>query len=155
MTVGDRLLSGGYTVDYAADGKSAFDKAMLLPFDLIILDLLLPGRSGFSVCRDIREAGLITPILALTALTQTADKVKGLRMGADDYVTKPFEMQELMARVDALLRRAPNKGNNIRDKSELKSYYLACGERNEHQAKDTSASHRLLCQSRELHEVHG
>src|SRR5260370_13027188 len=109
MTVGDRLRNEGYLVDYAADGDEAFDKATLHPFDLIILDLMLPRRDGMTVCRDIRQAGLITPILMLTARGQTADKVAGLRTGADDYVTKPFNMQELVARVEALLRRVPTR----------------------------------------------
>jgi two-component system alkaline phosphatase synthesis response regulator PhoP len=109
MTVGDRLKKDGYVVDYAANGDEAFDKATRLPFDLIILDIMLPRRDGFTVCRDIREAGLITPVLMLTARTQTSDKVSGLKIGADDYVTKPFDMQELMARVEALLRRAPSR----------------------------------------------
>ena len=99
--------SEGYAVEYAANGDEGFEKATQLPFDLIILDVMLPKRSGFVVCRDIREAGLITPILMLTARGQTSDKVNGLKIGADDYVTKPFNMQELMARVEALLRRAP------------------------------------------------
>src|SRR6202050_1348124 len=98
MTVGDRLRKAGYGVDYAANGDEAFDKATRLPFDLIILDIMLPRRDGFTVCRDVRQAGLITPILMLTARTQTSDKVSGLKIGADDYVTKPFDMQELMAR---------------------------------------------------------
>jgi two-component system alkaline phosphatase synthesis response regulator PhoP len=109
MTLGDRLRSGGYTVDCAADGDEGFQKATLLPFDLIVLDVMLPKKNGFTVCREIRQAGLITPVLMLTALGQTSDKVAGLKIGADDYVTKPFNMQELMARVEALLRRAPNK----------------------------------------------
>ena len=109
LTLGDRLRNEGYVVEYAADGDEGFEKATLLPFDLILLDVMLPRRNGFIVCRDIREAGLITPILMLTARGQTADKVTGLKIGADDYVTKPFDMQELMARVEALLRRAPNK----------------------------------------------
>jgi two-component system alkaline phosphatase synthesis response regulator PhoP len=109
MTVGDRLRKEGYTVEYATNGDEAFEKATLLPLDLIILDIMLPRRDGFAVCRDIRQAGLITPILMLTARGQTADKVIGLKIGADDYVTKPFDMQELMARVEALLRRAPSR----------------------------------------------
>jgi len=107
MTVGDRLRSEGYAVECAANGDEGFEKATQLPFDLIILDVMLPKRSGFVVCQNIREAGLITPILMLTARGQTSDKVNGLKIGADDYVTKPFNMQELMARVEALLRRAP------------------------------------------------
>ena len=107
MTVGDRLQNEGYQMDYAADGDEGLLKATTLPFDLIILDVMLPGRDGFAVCEEIRKAGLITPILMLTARGQTKDKVRGLKTGADDYVTKPFHMQELMARVEALLRRAP------------------------------------------------
>ena len=106
-TLTDRLRGEGYVVDTAADGQEAYDKACNLPFDLIILDLMLPVRSGFDVCRDIRQAGLATPVLVLTARTQTVDKVVGLKLGADDYVTKPFEAAELMARIEALLRRAP------------------------------------------------
>jgi two-component system alkaline phosphatase synthesis response regulator PhoP len=107
MTVGDRLRNEGYAVECASNGDEGYEKATQLPFDLIILDVMLPKRSGFVVCKDIREAGLITPILMLTARGQTSDKVNGLKIGADDYVTKPFNMQELMARVEALLRRAP------------------------------------------------
>jgi two-component system, OmpR family, alkaline phosphatase synthesis response regulator PhoP len=109
MTVGDRLRNEGYAVDYAANGDEGLEKATLLPFDLIILDIMLPRRSGFVVCREIRQAGLITPILMLTARGQTADKVNGLKIGADDYVTKPFDMRELVARIEALLRRAPSR----------------------------------------------
>jgi two-component system alkaline phosphatase synthesis response regulator PhoP len=107
MTVGDRLRKEGYAVECAPNGEEGFEKATQLPFDLVILDVMLPKKSGFDVCREIREAGLITPILMLTARGQTSDKVNGLKIGADDYVTKPFNMQELMARVAALLRRAP------------------------------------------------
>ena len=107
MTVGDRLRNEGLSVECAANGDEGFEKATQLPFDLIILDVMLPKKSGFDVCKEIREAGLITPILMLTARGQTSDKVNGLKIGADDYVTKPFNMLELMARVEALLRRAP------------------------------------------------
>jgi two-component system, OmpR family, alkaline phosphatase synthesis response regulator PhoP len=106
MTLGDRLRSENYVVDFAVDGEQAFEKLTHLPFDLVILDLMLPRRSGFDVCRDIRRAGLATPILVLTARDQTVDKVIGLKLGADDYVTKPFDSMELMARIEALLRRS-------------------------------------------------
>ena len=106
-TLSLRLSSAGYQVDTARDGVEAFDKATSQPFDLIILDLMLPVRSGLDVCRDIRRAGLATPILMLTALHQTTDKVVGLKVGADDYVTKPFKAAELMARVEVLLRHVP------------------------------------------------
>jgi two-component system, OmpR family, alkaline phosphatase synthesis response regulator PhoP len=109
MTLGDRLRSEGYVVDSATDGIEGFHKATQLPFDLLILDIMLPHRDGFDLCRDIRLAGLATPILILTARGQTAEKVVGLKLGADDYVTKPFDTLELMARIEALLRRAPTR----------------------------------------------
>ena len=111
MTLSDRLRSVGYVVDFAADGDEGLNKATGLPFDLIILDVMLPNRSGFDVCREIRKAGLATPILLLTARDQTVDKVLGLKLGADDYVTKPFDTLELMARLEALLRRAPGRAS--------------------------------------------
>jgi two-component system alkaline phosphatase synthesis response regulator PhoP len=106
MTLSDRLRSEGYVVDFAADGELGFDKATRLAFDLIILDIMLPRCNGLDLCRGIRLAGLATPILLLTARGQTADKVVGLKLGADDYVTKPFDTMELMARIEALLRRS-------------------------------------------------
>ena len=112
MTLSDRLRSEGYAVDFAADGDEGLSKATSLPFDLIILDIMLPNRSGLDVCRDVRVAGLATPILLLTARDQTADKVIGLKLGADDYVTKPFDTLELMARVEALLRRSPGRATH-------------------------------------------
>jgi two-component system alkaline phosphatase synthesis response regulator PhoP len=107
--LGDRLRSEGYVVDFALDGEEGKEKATHLPFDLIILDIMLPRRSGLDVCMDIRRAGLATPILLLTARGQTSDKVVGFKLGADDYVTKPFDTLELMARIEALLRRVPTK----------------------------------------------
>jgi len=107
LTVGDRLRSEGYAVEYAVNGDEAYEMAVTRGFDLVILDIMLPRRDGFTVCRDIRQAGLITPLLMLTARGQVNDKVKGLKLGADDYLTKPFDVQELMARTEALLRRAP------------------------------------------------
>jgi two-component system alkaline phosphatase synthesis response regulator PhoP len=105
MTVGDRLRSEGYSVECAIDGDDGFHRAMAAPYDLIILDVMLPGRDGFVLCDDLRKAGLPTPILMLTSCNQTVNKVRGLKTGADDYVTKPFQMAELMARIEALLRR--------------------------------------------------
>ena len=106
-TLSDRLRGEGYMVETATDGHDAFEKAANQPFDLVILDLMLPVRSGLDVCRDIRQAGMATPILILTARNQTIDKVVGLKLGADDYVTKPFESAELIARIEVLLRRVP------------------------------------------------
>ena len=113
MTLGDRLRSEGYVVDVAVDGRSGFEKATLLPFDLIILDIMLPFRSGFDLCTDIRREGLATPILLLSARSQTIEKVVGLKLGADDYVTKPFDTFELIARIEALLRRVPGKSEAV------------------------------------------
>jgi two-component system alkaline phosphatase synthesis response regulator PhoP len=106
MTIGDRLLVEGYEVDTAADGIEGLHRAETGPFDLIILDVMLPGKNGFDVCRDLRQHGRSVPILMLTARGQTVDKVLGLKIGADDYLTKPFDMLELLARVEALLRRS-------------------------------------------------
>jgi two-component system alkaline phosphatase synthesis response regulator PhoP len=111
MTLSDRLRSEGYIVDFACDGEQGLEKANDQCFDLIILDVMLPRRSGLDICRDLRKAGLATPILMLTARNLTIDKVLGLKLGADDYVTKPFDTLELMARVEALLRRAPARDN--------------------------------------------
>jgi two-component system, OmpR family, alkaline phosphatase synthesis response regulator PhoP len=106
-TLSVRLRSEGYVVDTAGDGIEGFEKATTQPFDLIILDIMLPYRSGLDVCRDIRQAGFATPILFLTARHQTNDKVLGLKLGGDDYVTKPFKALELLARIEVLLRRVP------------------------------------------------
>jgi len=107
MTLSDRLVSEGYTVECAADGDEGFRKATEEAYDLVLLDVMLPKRSGFDVCRDVRKAGLAVPIIMLTARGQTVDKVLGLKIGADDYLTKPFEVLELLARIEALLRRSP------------------------------------------------
>jgi DNA-binding response OmpR family regulator len=107
ITLGDRLSREGFVIETAADGEDGLDKATRLPFDVIILDIMLPFKSGFDVCRDIRQAGIATPILLLSARSETVDKVVGLKLGADDYVSKPFEAAELLARIEALLRRVP------------------------------------------------
>lgn len=107
MTLTDRLQAEGYDLDSAADGDAGFQRASTPPYyDLILLDVMLPGRSGFEVCRQLRQSGVTTPILMLTARGQVTDRVAGLQFGADDYVVKPFDMAELLARIQALLRRA-------------------------------------------------
>jgi two-component system alkaline phosphatase synthesis response regulator PhoP len=107
MTLTHRLASEGYEVESAADGELGLERALDGTSDLILLDVMLPGRDGFEVCRQIRERGIHTPVLMLTARGQITDKVVGFKLGADDYVTKPFDMAELLARIEALLRRAP------------------------------------------------
>ena len=107
LTLTDRLASEGYHVEADDDGAAGLARATAEPFDVILLDVMLPEKNGFDVCRDLRQRGIETPVLMLTARGQTLDKVLGLKLGADDYLTKPFEMMELLARVEALLRRAP------------------------------------------------
>jgi two-component system alkaline phosphatase synthesis response regulator PhoP len=107
LTITDRLRSEGYTVEGAIDGEIALLRASSESFDLIILDVMLPLKNGFDVCRDLRQRGVPTPILMLTARGKLVDRVVGLKLGADDYLIKPFETLELLARVEALLRRAP------------------------------------------------
>ncbi len=107
LTLTDRLISEGYDVKTAPDGERGFQGAINEPFDLIVLDVMLPKKNGFDLCRDLRQRGITTPIIMLTARGQIVDKVVGLKIGADDYLTKPFETIELLARIEALLRRAP------------------------------------------------
>jgi two-component system alkaline phosphatase synthesis response regulator PhoP len=102
----DDLAIEGYEIEVIADGAQAARRALGAAFDLIVLDVMLPGKDGFEVCRELRRAGLRTPILMLTAKTQEAEKVMGFELGADDYVTKPFGTRELRARIKALLRRS-------------------------------------------------
>ena len=102
----DDLKMEGYDVEVVNDGAVASRRAMEAKFDLILLDIMLPGKDGFEVCRDIRKAGFRTPIMLLTAKAQESEKVLGLELGADDYLTKPFGPRELRARIKALLRRA-------------------------------------------------
>ena len=103
----DRLRAEGYDVEIAPDGPSGVDAALTGRASLILLDVMLPGFDGFEACRRVRAAGLQTPILMLTARGQISDRVTGLRTGADDYLPKPFATAELLARMEALLRRSP------------------------------------------------
>jgi two-component system alkaline phosphatase synthesis response regulator PhoP len=111
ITLTDRLVSEGFDVTSVNEGKKGFDAAISGNFDLIILDVMLPKKNGYDVARDLRQKGINTPILMLTAKGETIDKVLGLKLGADDYLTKPFEVIELLARVEALLRRSPHQMN--------------------------------------------
>jgi two-component system, OmpR family, alkaline phosphatase synthesis response regulator PhoP len=107
LTLRDRLTREGYSVDTSADGESGLERAAGEAFDLVLLDIMLPRLNGLDVLRELRKRGVETPVIMLTAKGQIADKVVGLKLGADDYVTKPFEMMELLARIEAKLRRAP------------------------------------------------
>jgi len=105
-TLKDLLASSGYTVETSGDGADAQDRAEREAYDAIVLDVMLPSRSGFDVAKGLRRNGIQTPILMLTARTELNNKVQGFKSGADDYLTKPFEGPELLVRVEALLRRA-------------------------------------------------
>ena len=107
------LASEGYDVTVASNGPDALRLAATKEFALILLDVMLPGKDGFEVCREIRRAGQRTPIIVLTARTHDAEKVLGLELGADDYVTKPFNPRELRARIKAVLRRTDGDAPEI------------------------------------------
>jgi DNA-binding response OmpR family regulator len=106
LALEDDLTLEGYEVEVIRDGIAAATRAREAAFDAILLDVMLPGKDGFEVCRELRRHGIRTPILMLTARAQEAEKVLGLEAGADDYVTKPFGVRELRARIAALLRRS-------------------------------------------------
>jgi two-component system alkaline phosphatase synthesis response regulator PhoP len=105
MPLEDNLKLEGYEVSCARDGLEGLSMAVEHPFDLIVLDIMLPRMDGFEVCKRLRQGRVMTPILMLTAKSQEIDKVLGLELGADDYVTKPFSPRELLARIKAILRR--------------------------------------------------
>jgi two-component system alkaline phosphatase synthesis response regulator PhoP len=107
LTLSDRLVAEGYEVTTVGDGNAAVEEATRELYDVIVLDVMLPGRDGFDVCRSLRQRGVSSAIVMLTARGQLVDRVVGLKLGADDYLTKPFEMAELLARLEAVLRRAP------------------------------------------------
>ncbi|MGH9311601.1 MAG: response regulator transcription factor [Vicinamibacterales bacterium] len=107
LTLTDRLQGEGYDVETVRDGAAGLARASEGGFDLVLLDVMLPGMSGFDVCQTLRQRGIDTPVVMLTARGQLVDRVVGLKIGADDYVTKPFEMAELVARIEARLRRTP------------------------------------------------
>ncbi len=109
VTLSDLLIDEGYAVDIAVDGPTGLQRAVAEPFDLVILDVMLPGKNGFDVCRDLRQQGKDMAVMMLTAKSQLTDRVVGLKLGADDYVAKPFEPAELLARVEALLRRVKKR----------------------------------------------
>lgn len=118
LALQDRLTSEGYAVSTAGDGINGLELAANEVFDLILLDLMIPEKNGLDVCRDLRQRKISTPIIMLTARGQIYDKVLGLKIGADDYLTKPFDMAELLARVEAQLRRTTTAAISATDDSE-------------------------------------
>lgn len=115
LTLSDFLDSEGYTVEVANDGDAGFRRAVEEAFDILILDVMLPRKNGFDLLRDLRQRGLQIPAIMLTARGQIVDRILGLKLGADDYLTKPFDMGELLARIEAILRRAPAANGNGAD----------------------------------------
>jgi DNA-binding response OmpR family regulator len=113
----DNLEFEGYTIDTADNGQTGQEKVMNNSYDLILLDVMLPHVSGFDICKNARNAGVMTPIILLTAKGEEIDKVVGLELGADDYITKPFSLRELLARIKAILRRVPAEDSNISSKN--------------------------------------
>jgi two-component system alkaline phosphatase synthesis response regulator PhoP len=106
LALEDDLKLEGFAVDVVGDGEAAVERAQGQAFHLILLDIMLPKKDGFEVCRELRKTGVRTPIIVLTARTEEAEKVMGLEIGADDYITKPYSPRELRARIKAVLRRA-------------------------------------------------
>jgi len=103
----------GFTIDHAADGNEGYDKATQREYDVIVLDIMLPGRDGLSILKSLRKTGNTTPVLLLTARNELDDRVDGLNLGADDYLAKPFFVEELIARIYALQRRVSGERQNI------------------------------------------
>jgi DNA-binding response OmpR family regulator len=117
----ERALEGQrYMVETALDGQEALDKLFETPYDLIILDVMLPKKDGLSVLREIRQADMTTPVLMLTARGEIGDKIKGLDLGADDYLAKPFSLDELLARVRALFRRSGGQADSVLQVKDLR-----------------------------------
>lgn len=130
-TLADLLSGEGYDVKTAADGEAAIAawRGAAEPFDLIMLDVMMPGKSGYDVCREIRAAGSRVAVLMLSAKGEEIDKVIGLELGADDYVTKPFGVRELLARVAAAIRRSENPAAGAQAEAAAESDFPFCGVR--------------------------
>ena len=151
----DLLELGGYSADIAHDGESGLDNALTGIYDVVLLDVMLPKLDGFTVLRRMRAAGNATPVLMLTARSEVADKVEGLDCGADYYLTKPFEPQELLACIRALTRRQPElRGADLLEYGDLKldksAFSLSCGERSVRLSRKEYDMMELLMRNRDL-----
>jgi DNA-binding response OmpR family regulator len=167
LALEDDLRREGYQTEVVSDGNTATRQAIAQTFDLILLDVMLPGKDGFDVCREVRRAGIETPIILLTAKTQEAEKVLGLELGADDYVTKPYSARELRARVKAHLRRGFARTSDIYRFGDLELDFARCELRRKGKPVELSAlefklltafvrhSSRLLTREQLLNEVWG
>ena len=151
----DLLELGGYSADISHDGESGLDNALTGIYDVVLLDVMLPKLDGFTVLRRMRAAGNATPVLMLTARSEVADKVEGLDCGADYYLTKPFEPQELLACIRALTRRQPElRGADLLEYGDLKldksAFSLSCGERSVRLSRKEYDMMGLLMRNRDL-----
>lgn len=146
LTLSDFLNSEGYAVEVANDGEIGLRRAVEETFDLLILDVMLPRKNGFDVLRDLRQRGLQLPALMLTARGQIVDRILGLKLGADDYLTKPFDMGELLARIEAILRRASSIIPNGSD-----VYVFGSVRVDFRRAEVTRAEHPVELAAREYH----
>jgi len=167
LALDDDLRREGYETEVVSDGDSAVERGAAGAFDLILLDVMLPKRDGFEVCRELRRVGTNTPIVLLTARTQEAEKVLGLEAGADDYVTKPYSPRELRARVKAHLRRAARQSSDVYRFGDAELDFTRCELRRSGNPVDLSAlefkllaafvkrSGRLLTRAQLLDEVWG
>ena len=167
LALEDDLRREGYQTELATDGDTAERRARSRDFDLILLDVMLPGQDGFEVCRQVRRAGVDTPIVLLTARAQEAEKVLGLEAGADDYVTKPYSARELRARIKAHLRRSAGQASEVHRFGDAELDFGRCELRRGGKVVDLSAlefkllsafvkrSGRLLSRAQLLDEVWG
>lgn len=151
----DLLELGGYSADISHDGESGLDNALTGIYDVVLLDVMLPKLDGFTVLRRMRAAGNATPVLMLTARSEVADKVEGLDCGADYYLTKPFEPQELLACIRALTRRQPElRGADLLEYGDLKldksAFSLSCGKRSVRLSRKEYDMMELLMRNRDL-----
>lgn len=151
----DLLELGGYSANISHDGESGLDNALTGIYDVVLLDVMLPKLDGFTVLRRMRAAGNATPVLMLTARSEVADKVEGLDCGADYYLTKPFEPQELLACIRALTRRQPElRGADLLEYGDLKldksAFSLSCGERSVRLSRKEYDMMELLMRNRDL-----
>lgn len=167
LALEDDLRREGYDTEVVVDGEAAVERGALGMFDLVLLDVMLPGRDGFEVCRELRRRGVDTPIVLLTARTQEAEKVLGLESGADDYLTKPYSPRELRARVKAHLRRSARHLGEIYRFGDAELDFVRCELRRNGKPVELSAlefkllstfvkrSGRLLSRAQLLDEVWG
>jgi len=135
--IADTVTFGGYRAIEAADGQAGLDRALRAAYDLLLLDLMLPGPGGLEILRAVRDSRPTVPVIILTARKDEADRVRGLQAGADDYVVKPFSVRELTARIEAVLRRSPGRPTDVRKVAlpegradlESREVRFACGDR--------------------------